>query len=136
MCIGTATRIVRVLGTTPMSCAVLDEDPEYLAHFSKVLDDLGFAVATFDDSDDFINYYKRIRFDIVIIAWNAKPTSGGIVVEEIRHRGEPYPSLIVSCDSGESASFQLALPPVGFLFKPFDARRLMRVLGEAVEEKK
>jgi DNA-binding NtrC family response regulator len=97
-----------------------------------VLDDLGFAVSSFNNGNEFTEIYKKVRFDVVIISWDICPNLGGMVVESIRHRGEPYPALIVACDGGESVSFQLALSPVGFLFKPYDAKQLMEILCKAV----
>jgi len=132
MCFSTTTRIVRMLDTTPMSCAILDNDQEYLTHLDKVLDDLGFSVSSFLNGNDFVQEYKSRRFDVVVVSWDIQPTSGGMVVESIRHRGGPYPSLVVACDGGASVSFQLALSPAGFLFKPYSAQQLMDVLEKAV----
>jgi FixJ family two-component response regulator len=115
-----------------MSCAIVDADSEYRSHLAKVLDDLGFLVLEFGDSRCFIVQNKECRFDIVILSWNIEPIPGVQVVEAVRENGEPYPSLIVECDGGESVSLQLVLAPIGFLFKPFDAQHLMQVLEKAI----
>jgi len=135
MCAELAEKIVAALRERPMSCAVVDGDDEYRAHLARVLDDLGFEVSSFGGSGDFEKQQRDFRFDVIILSWNVEPVPGGEVVESIRRLGEPYPALIVECDGGESVSFQLALAPVGFLFKPFDAGRLMEVLGNAVEDR-
>jgi DNA-binding NtrC family response regulator len=129
-----AEKIVRILATRPVSCAVIDRDHVFRTLFSQVLDDLGFLVYGFDNSYEFLRKNKEGRFDIVILSWNSKPISGMKVVERIRRNGEPYPSLIIGCEGGESVSLQLALAPIGFLFKPFDAQHLMTMLLKALGE--
>lgn len=133
MCLELAEKIVMALRERPMSCAVVDVDDEYREHLGRVLEDLGFLVFSFGNSREFETQQADCRFDVVILTWNAEPVSGGEVVESIRRLGEPYPALIIECDGGESVSFHLALAPVGFLFRPFDAGRFMEVLGKAIE---
>ena len=132
MCLDAANRIVAVLDRSPMSCVVVDTDAEYRGHLAKVLEDLGFLVFCFGDGHEFERQCEECRFDVVILSWSVELLGGG-VVESIRRAGKPYPALIIECDAGESVSLQLAIAPVGFLFKPFDARHLMEVLGKAVE---
>ena len=132
MCMSAANSIVETLREKPMSCAIVDADPEYRAHLAKVLDDLGFLVFEFGSSVLFQEQHKACRFDVIILSWNIEPLSGGVVVESIRELGKPYPALIVECDGGESVSFQLAIAPVGFLFKPFDSRHFFEVLEKAI----
>jgi DNA-binding NtrC family response regulator len=136
MCEGVAKDIVETLKGHPMSCAVVDGDVEYRNHLAKVLDDLGFLVFHFGNSREFEIQHRECRFDVVILSWSVEPLSGGAVVESIRRLGEPFPALVIECDGGESVSFQLALAPVGFLFKPFDVGHLMEVLRKAVEDKR
>ena len=135
MCQSSASNIVEILQERPMSCAIVDADEEYRGHVAKVLDDLGFLVFAFGNSREFEEQHKACRFDVVILSWSIEPLSGGVVVESIKEQGKPYPSLIVECDGGESVSFQLAIAPAGFLFKPFDAKHFFEVLEKAVGEK-
>ena len=132
MCLEAANNIVRLLRECPKACAIVDNDDEYRNHLSKVLDDLGFLVFSFGNSHEFLIQNKACRFDVVILSWNIEPIAGVQVVETIRENGEPYPALIVECDGGESVSLQLAIAPIGFLFKPFDAQHLMQMLEKAV----
>lgn len=134
MCLSTATEIVRILDGCPMSVAIVDSDEQFSILLTQVVEDLGFIVKRFDHGRDFERAYSPGKFDVVILSWEVVPVSGAQMVESIRNAGEPYPSLIVECDGGDSISFQLALLPVGFLFKPFDAPHLMGVLSKAVKE--
>lgn len=134
MCVELAENIVRLLMKTPMSCAIVDKEEEYCEHLSNVLYDLGFDVSIFDDAKSFKPAYNKSKFDIVIVSWDMESFMGENVVEAIKECGEPYPSIVLGCDGGGSLSFQLALPPVGFLFKPFDANRLFEVIHRAIEE--
>ena len=134
MCVELAENIVRLLMKTPMSCAIVDKEEEYCEHLSNVLYDLSFDVSIFDDEKSFKSEHSKSKFDIVIVSWDMDSFMGENVVEAIKECGEPYPSIVIGCDSGGSLSFRLALQPIGFLFKPFSANRLFEVIHRAIEE--
>ena len=127
-----AENIVRVLAKGPKVCAVVDSDRKFTEPFAKVLNNLGFEVFVFNNSTEFVTQSEEYRFDIVVIAWDVQPISGMQVVEKIRNAGVPYPAIVIACDVGESVSFQLAISPVGFLFKPFEAGQLMQILSKSI----
>jgi len=125
--------IIGSLKNNPKTCAVIDNDDEFLEVIRRILQGYGFLVFGFNDSQEFVDSYDKGQFDIIILDWELLPVSGMEVIEMIRSEGEPYPALIVACDGGESVSFQLALPPIGFLFKPFDTQRLSTMLVKYLE---
>ncbi len=132
MCRDVAREIIDTAGPKGLSCAVVDEG-EYGVFLADVVEDLGFSVYVFREGKVFEDEYKKNRFDVVILSWN--PLWGESAVAFVRMEGKPYPSLIVSSDGGESVSFNLAISPVGFLFKPFDVRHFMETLLKAVKDK-
>jgi FixJ family two-component response regulator len=136
VCVEVAKDIVNILTKNPMSCAIVDPEKEYSEYLSNVLYDLGFDMSVFNNEKDFNSVCCKSNFDIVIVSWDMETFLGEDVVESLRKCGEPYPSIIVGCDGGNSVSFQLALSPVGFLFKPFEAKRLFEVVRRAMENNK
>ena len=132
MCVDKAKNIVDILRRRPMTCAVINRDLEYRGLLAKVLCDLGFSVCLFQDSVEFWPEHRLRGFDLVVLDWEAPFVGCAGLVESIRGLGKPYPALIIEHTVGESVSFQLAIAPVGFLFKPFDAAHLMGVLEKAV----
>ena len=137
MCVEVAKDIVNILTKNPMSCAIVDTEEEYSEHLSNVLYDLGFDMSVFNNEKDFNAVCCESNFDIVIVSWDMEETFlGEDVVKALRDCGRPYPSIIIGCDGGSSLSFQLALPPIGFLFKPFEANRLFEVVRRAMENSK
>lgn len=132
MCKDVAREIIEIASSKGLSCAIVDSG-EYGVFLADVIEDLGFSVYVFTDEKVFEDEYKVKRFDVIILSWD--PFWGESAVTSVRMAGEPYPSLIVSSDGGESVSFRLAISPAGFLFRPFDVNRFMETLLKAVEDK-
>lgn len=117
-----------------MSCAIVDKEEKYCEHLADVLYDLGFDVSIFDNEKEFDSVYSDSKFNIVIVSWSMDSLMGENVMETIKIYGEPYASVIVGCDGGNSLSFCFDLRPAGFLFKPFDADRFFEVIYRAIGE--
>jgi DNA-binding NtrC family response regulator len=134
VCIEIAEDIVLILSKNPKTCAIVDQEEEYCEHLSTVLNDLGFDTFVFFEHKEFNEKCCDYNFDVVIVSWDSKFFLGEDVVESIIKCGEPYPSVIIGCDGGKTLSFQMAIPPVGFLIKPFDAKHLMEIVRRAIGE--
>jgi DNA-binding NtrC family response regulator len=134
VCRETVEYIVEILSKNPKTCAIVDQEEEYCEHLSKVLNDLGFGTFVFIGHEEFSDKCCDYNFDVVIVSWDSEDFMGEDVVESITECGEPYPSIIIGCDRGKTLSFQSSLQPIGFLFKPFDAKHFMGIIKRAIGE--
>jgi FixJ family two-component response regulator len=134
MCEGIAKKMAERLEENPMSCAIVDDDEKYREHLSFILQSLGFDVWLYGDGENFEIGHCDKGFDVVIVSWEVEPFLGEHVFESIRKCNKPHPKVIIGCDGGQTLSFHLDLPPFGFLFKPFNAKRFMEVMQKVMEE--
>lgn len=134
MCLSDAENIFKTLHENPRRCAIVDCDDGCRVVFGKILSELGFTVSTFVGGEALLDVWPGVNFEVVLLSSDAWMVAGKQVVGMAKDLGSDCPSFIIMCDQGGSFSFASDIVPVGFLFRPCEIKRLIKLLWKAIGE--
>lgn len=116
---------------------VVDDDKDMCQVISSILKEEGYSVAIAHDGKAALEKIRRQRYDVIILDYKLSGMSGLTMLEKSRRIRPSIKTIMISAlgDSSAKARAQ-ELGACGFLDKPFDIRRFVRIVKNALAEKK
>lgn len=127
----------------PGKILVVDDDPDVIVFFSTVLQDHGYEVAKAADGREGLEKAKADRPDLILLDLMMPLKSGLSLLSDLKRDSalKKIPVIMVTGVSGETGidldaffkSGDREAKPVGFLEKPVEPDRLLKLIEETLE---
>ncbi|MEI8347423.1 MAG: response regulator, partial [Pseudomonadota bacterium] len=120
------------MGDNPKVILLVDDEPDILNLLRTILMDEGHNVITATNGVEALNILStESRVDLVITDIRMPQMNGIDLLLEIKKR-DPFvpPVMFISGYSDISVEDAYALGVVGFIFKPFDIERMLKIISE------
>ena len=110
---------------------VIDDDLSVRQALVRLLRTAGLDVLLFETAEDFLSDQDRGRIECLVIDVRLPGISGLELLTQIRNEATPA-LLITAHDDDRVRDRALAAGAVGFFLKPFDNRRLISTVKDAL----
>jgi CheY-like chemotaxis protein len=123
-----ADAVAVILGGDGMGGRVLvvDDDPDVLRLARRVLEQHGYTVDTASDGVEALAQITREPPDLLLTDLWMPRLDGLSLVYQLRQRGVAFPILLFS------ATYEVELPGIPFLRKPFHVNQLVQAVADAI----
>lgn len=118
---------------------VVDDEADIRDLVAGVLEDEGYAVRTAGDSDSALEAIEERRPSLVLLdVWLQGSRLDGLqMLEQVKHRDPTLPVIMISGHGNlDTAVAAIREGAVDFIEKPFEANRLLHLVGRATETEK
>lgn len=128
--INLSDKIIKILESRAVRCAVVDDDATFLGLMKNFLEGLGMDVFCSNDGHEVIKEHRSKPFEIAFVTWNCQKMDGGLMLDIMdKHPPAPHPIIVL----GEgNVSFRTRVNVSAFLLKPFGADGVMRCLNKSI----
>jgi DNA-binding response OmpR family regulator len=116
---------------------LVDDEPEALESLQELLVSSGFDVETAEDGKKAMDFLtKPLHFDLMITDMKMPGIDGLELLREVRGIRKDLPVVILTgCGTVENGIESLEQGAFDYVLKPFDLRKLMRVVRAILEAK-
>ncbi len=116
-------------------CIVEDDDAVRDA-LAELVESDGYRVLSYASAEEFVAGADATQVDVLIVDFRLPGMSGGELLKRLNERGMRLPVILMTghadCDE---VGLGLDVQDVSFLTKPCDPRRLLGLIGAAVDGK-
>ena len=116
------------------SILLVDDDIDICCNLSDILLDLGYRVDSANDGATALEMIRRSHYDVAVLDYKMPGMNGVTLTQEIRRLRPQMVSLLVTAHSGSTTDEALAAGAWHVLPKPVDPRKLLRLLGQAMDQ--
>jgi FixJ family two-component response regulator len=121
----------------PHLVAIVDDDESFRAAIANLIRSLGHSVASFGSAEEFLKWDHLHDTGCLISDVQMPGMSGFELQNQLRTQGYRVPIIFVAADSDSKTRDQaLASGALGFLNKPFNEKKLISGLGQALAKSK
>lgn len=121
--------------STSPSILVVDDDPDICRNLSDILADLGYYVDTALGGQAALDLVRRRPYDVALLDLKMPDMDGLTLYREIKKLQAGVVAIVVSAyASGAKTEEALATGAWHVLPKPVDLERLLRLVGEALDQ--
>jgi FixJ family two-component response regulator len=111
---------------------VIDDDASVRGALLRLFRTAGLEVSLFATAEDYLAHPGRAEIDCLVIDVRL-PGMGGLELLEQLQAEDPRPALVITAHEEERARTRaLAAGAIGFFLKPFDNRRLLAGVDQAL----
>lgn len=116
---------------------VIDDTKNIRLMLSKCLSGVGYIVDTADSGEEGIEYFKKNRYDIVLLDIRMPKMSGTEVLKKIREINDDTLVIIITAfPTVKNAVDCIKLGAVDYIRKPFTPDKIRNMVKELLERKK
>jgi len=113
--------------------AVLDDDPSMREAIVALIESYGLETIAFESGAEFLAYAEKAEANCLVTDFSMPNMNGMELQEELCRRGVKLPTIMITAFPNPSAESRArANGAIGYLEKPVDDARLMRLLSEVV----
>lgn len=122
------------MGSTQACVSVVDDDAMVLKSLGRLLQSAGYAVQTFSSGQDFLAHPDGGAPGCIVMDLSMPGLNGLDLQQALARKADRRPVVFIS-GQGSIATSVAAMKAgaIDFLTKPFDASRLLGVVGAAIE---
>lgn len=122
------------MGSTQACVSVVDDDAMVLKSLGRLLQSAGYAVQTFSSGQDFLAHPDGGTPGCIVMDLSMPGLNGLDLQQALARKADRRPVVFIS-GQGSIATSVAAMKAgaIDFLTKPFDASRLLGVVGAAIE---
>jgi len=118
---------------TPIRVLIVEDDADSVEILRAFLRPFGYAVDRATHGADALMAIRLVRPDVVLLDIRMRPMSGVEVLKRIRIIDPDIPVIMVTAaDDPELVAETREIGAYGYLVKPVDPERLVRMVSEAV----
>lgn len=120
-----------------MNILVVDDDKDMCEILSDLLREEGYLVSTACDGETALQYIKSTRYDLIILDYQLRGTTGLQILEEVNNIDIFPTTIMISAFGNERVRSQAkTLGVLEFIEKPFDMERMVTIVNQALNPKK
>jgi len=121
------------MSTKPGHIYLVDDDPDVRRYLGGLLRQLGYSVATYEDSDSFFRLSLEVSPAVVLMDMRMPGPTGVQAQQRLREAGRQTPVVFISGESQPQEVIDaLKGGAVDFLIKPFNREQLVAAVDKAL----